>query len=89
MIGKGWASGNHGIDGRPRNPAGPMFDKRTLKPPPNGIRNDDYAGNLADFLAACPGDKPFHFRHGAHETHVASQFLVTDNHAGVQDPEPL
>lgn len=69
MTGKGWGPGNYKIDGRPRNPAGPAYDKRTHEPPTAGISKNDYAGNFADFLAARPKDKPFYFWYGAHEPH--------------------
>jgi uncharacterized sulfatase len=69
LTGKGWGPGNFAVDGRPHNPAGPSFDKRTLEPPTSGINRNDYAGNFADFLAARPMDKPFCFWYGAHEPH--------------------
>lgn len=69
MTGKGWSPGNFKIDGRPRNPAGPAFGKRTAKPPCSGMNNNDYAANFADFLAARPKDAPFCFWYGATEPH--------------------
>lgn len=69
MTGKGWEPGNFEIDGRTRNPAGPAFNKRQIEPPTTGIKDIDYAGNFADFLAARPKDKPFYFWYGAREPH--------------------
>lgn len=71
LTGKGWGPGNFEIDGRPRNPAGTAFTKRTLTPPHGGIGRNDYAGNFADFLAARPKDKPFCFWFGGSEPHRA------------------
>jgi N-sulfoglucosamine sulfohydrolase len=71
LTGKGWGPGNFEVDGRPRNPAGPSFDRRTLEPPTSGISKNDYAGNFADFLAARPKDRPFYFWYGATEPHRA------------------
>ena len=68
-TGKLWSPGNHRVDGRTRNPAGPSFDKRKLQPPAKGIRSTDYAENFADFLKQRPADKPFHFWYGASEPH--------------------
>jgi len=59
------------VDGRPRNPAGPEFSKRTTKPPHSGINRNDYAANFADFLAAKPKNRPFYFWYGATEPHRA------------------
>ncbi len=69
LTGKGWGPGNFAIDGRKRNPAGPNFGQRKAKPPQPGMSNNDYAANFADFLEACPSDKPFCFWYGATEPH--------------------
>jgi uncharacterized sulfatase len=69
MTGKGWGPGNFKGDGRTRNPAGPAFTSRTIKPPHTGINKNDYAGNFSDFLTARPKDKPFYFWCGATEPH--------------------
>ncbi|MBL9211937.1 MAG: sulfatase [Opitutaceae bacterium] len=69
LTGKGWGPGNYQIDGRPRNPAGPDFNRRTLTPPTDNISRNDYAGNFADFLAARPKDRPFCFWMGGTEPH--------------------
>lgn len=72
-TGKGWGPGNFKVDGRTENPAGPAFQKRTLKPPFKGISNKDYAGNFADFLKERPADQPFCFWYGAQEPHRTFQ----------------
>jgi len=59
------------VDGRPRNPAGSEFSKRTLTPPHTGISRNDYAANFAEFLAAKPKGQPFYFWFGATEPHRA------------------
>ena len=68
-TGKGWGPGNWKISGRDRNPAGPNFAKRKLKPPFKGIRSTDYAANFEDFFKGRPKDKPFCFWYGASEPH--------------------
>jgi uncharacterized sulfatase len=68
-TGKGWGPGNWKISGRTRNPAGPAFSRRKLTPPFKGISNNDYAGNLSDFLAQRPKGQPFCFWYGATEPH--------------------
>lgn len=70
-TGKGWGPGNWKVSGRDRNPAGPAFDKRKLKPPHKGMSANDYAANFADFLAARPADRPFCFWYGGQEPHRA------------------
>jgi len=69
MTGKGWAPGDFRVAGRPRNPAGPDFSKRKIKPPYSGMNKNDYAANFADFLAARPKGQPFYFWYGATEPH--------------------
>jgi uncharacterized sulfatase len=71
LTGKGWGPGNFAIDGRPRNPAGPSYNARTLTPPRDGLARNDYAGNFADFLAARPKERPFCFWMGGSEPHRA------------------
>jgi len=68
-TGKGWGPGNWKVSGRPRNPAGPEFGRRTLTPPFKGMANNDYAGNFQDFLAGRPKGRPFCFWYGGHEPH--------------------
>ena len=75
FTGKGWAPGAVGlIDGKPRQLAGPAYQKRTLKPPTGKISNKDYAANFQEFLDAKPDDKPFCFWFGAHEPHRAYEY---------------
>jgi len=70
-TGKLWGPGNFQVSGRPRNPAGPAYNRRKLKPPYPGISGIDYAGNFKDFLQERPADKPFCFWYGASEPHRA------------------
>lgn len=67
-TGKGWGPGNW-KEVRPRNPAGPVFADKKLKPPRGGISSTDYAGNFAEFLKQRPQDQPFCFWYGATEPH--------------------
>lgn len=69
LTGKGWGPGDYKSTGWPHNPAGKEFQKRTLKPPYNGISPRDYAGNFEDFLAERPKNAPFCFWLGTHEPH--------------------
>jgi arylsulfatase A-like enzyme len=71
LTGKGWGPGDFTSTGRTRNPAGPSFDSRKLKPPTSGISNLDYSANFADFLTGRPKDKPFCFWLGGQEPHRA------------------
>ncbi len=68
-TGKGWGPGNWKVSGRTRNPAGPAFGDRKRQPPYEGISDNDYAANFADFLKARPKEKPFYFWYGATEPH--------------------
>jgi arylsulfatase A-like enzyme len=69
LTGKGWGPGDFKSTGWKRNPAGPDFRERTLKPPYAGIAPLDYAGNFDDFLAKRPKDSPFSFWLGTQEPH--------------------
>jgi N-sulfoglucosamine sulfohydrolase len=84
MTGKGWGPGSLQGDQRKRNPAGPEFKKRTATPPLDGLTNNDYAANFADFLAARPKDRPFYFWCGTGEPHRDYQ-----KGAGVQSGKKL
>lgn len=68
-TGKAWSPGRLEPGGRSVNPAGPLFDKRKLKPPHRAISSKDYAGNFADFLGQRPAGRPFCFWLGTHESH--------------------
>lgn len=67
-TGKGWSPGNWKISGRTRNPAGNDFSAKKMQSP-QGISNNDYAGNFAEFLKQRPKDQPFSFWYGATEPH--------------------
>jgi N-sulfoglucosamine sulfohydrolase len=71
LTGKGWGPGDYQSTGWKRNPAGPEFQSKTLKPPLRFISNRDYAANFEDFLSQRPADKPFCFWLGTHEPHRA------------------
>ena len=68
-TGKGWGPGDFLAGGFTRNPAGPAYQKRKLKPPLQGIGATDFAANFADFLAARKAGQPFCFWVGGHEPH--------------------
>ena len=70
-TGKAWSPGRLEPGGRTENPAGRIYEKRRLTPPHRGITPKDYAGNFADFLANRPGEQPFCFWLGTHESHRA------------------
>lgn len=67
-TGKGWSPGNWKVSGRTRNPAGNEFSAKKMESP-QGISNNDYAGNFAEFLKQRPKDQPFSFWYGATEPH--------------------
>ena len=72
---KGWSPGDEGkINGKPRQLAGPKFDKYTLTPPTSGMDDNDYARNFEDFLDKKPTDEPFCFWFGSHEPHRKYEF---------------
>ncbi len=73
LTGKGAGPCNWEDPGWPHNPAGPSFDARRARNLPQGVNNNDYAANFADFLAARPKDKPFCFWFGCSEPHRAYQ----------------
>ncbi|MEZ6064798.1 MAG: sulfatase-like hydrolase/transferase [Planctomycetaceae bacterium] len=70
-TGKGWGPGNHRIDGRQHNPAGPAFSGAKTDPVASGIANHDYAANFRRFLAEKPAGQPFCFWYGGNEPHRA------------------
>ena len=72
-TGKAWSPGRLEPGGRSRNPAGPLFEQRKLRPPHRAISNKDYAGNFADFLSQRPKSQPFCFWLGTHESHRGFQ----------------
>ena len=69
-TGKPWGPGDWERGGWSRNPAGPEYNKRSLKSvPAKGIRRTDYTANFADFLEDRPDNAPFCFWYGASEPH--------------------
>lgn len=69
---KGWAPGNWQYNGRPRNPAGPVFDMHELKSGDGDnmdVKNLDYAENFREFMLQRDPEKPFHFWYGCKEPH--------------------
>ncbi|MEZ5404116.1 MAG: sulfatase [Bryobacteraceae bacterium] len=68
-TGKGWGPGDFKSTGFDHNPAGPTFEKFTLKPPVTGASNKDYARNFDYFLEQKPANSPFCFWLGTHEPH--------------------
>jgi len=72
---KGWGPGvANDANGRPRQMTGKPFNAKKLKPPTNGISNNDYAGNFAEFLDSVPGVAPWCFWYGAVEPHRGYEF---------------
>lgn len=69
-TGKGWGPGKYDCSGYTRNPAGPEYNDRKLKPPAGTqIRSFDYAENFRDFLDCREKDQPFYFWYGGCEPH--------------------
>ncbi|MBN1673986.1 MAG: sulfatase [Kiritimatiellae bacterium] len=68
-TGKPWAPGNWAAGGWRRNPSGPEYNARKLRPPTTGISTCDYAANFKDFLDARPAGSPFCFWFGCREPH--------------------
>lgn len=70
FTGKGWGPGAWKESGRPRNPAGPEYNRRRFpKVPWSGIHPVDYAGNFESFLEQRTNGAPFCFWYGGHEPH--------------------
>ena len=68
-TGKGWGPGNPGmINGEERKLIGKAWLQQKLKPPANGMSDDDYAANFEDFLNAAE-DREWFFWYGAREPH--------------------
>ncbi len=65
FTGKGWGPGDFRSGGFKRNPAGPEFNRRTLRPPHRELAAVDYAGNFSDFLGGRKPGQPFCFWFGA------------------------
>ena len=73
FTGKGWGPGDHEAGGFRRNPAGPRYASRTLKPPFRSMSNNDYSGNFQHFLEERREGQPFCFWFGTSEPHRAFQ----------------
>ena len=69
FTGKPWAPGNWEDAGWKRNPVGPEFNSKKLKPPTKYISNTDYFGNFVNFYNKKKENEPFFFWYGAHEPH--------------------
>ena len=67
--GKGWSPGDWKTAGRKRPPAGPEYQKATIKPPAKGVATNDYAANFDLFLRDRPDGAPFYYWYGAKEPH--------------------
>ena len=70
-TGKGWSPGRLEPGGRTSNPAGKQVNAKKAKPGFRAMSQNDYAGNLRDFLEGIEGDKPFCFWLGTYESHRA------------------
>ena len=68
-TGKAWSPGRLEPGGRTENPAGPIYEGKTLEPPFSAMRNTDYAGNFQDFMSEVSEDEPFCFWLGTSEPH--------------------
>lgn len=85
ITGKGWGPGiANDANGKPRLITGKPFNRRKAEPPTNGITNNDYASNFADFLDSAPTDKPWCFWYGALEPHRRYEFQSGMNKGGKQ-----
>lgn len=72
-TGKGWGPGRLEPGGRSSNPAGELFEGRTLNPPFAGKSSKDYAANFVDFMLKVADNESFCFWLGAHEPHRGFQ----------------
>ena len=70
-TGKAWSPGRLEPGGRTENPAGTLYEGRTLEPPFKGIRITDYAGNFEDFMSGVDAGESFCFWLGTSEPHRA------------------
>lgn len=68
-TGKAWSPGRLEPGGRTENPAGLLYEGKTIDPPFRMMRNTNYAGNFEDFMAEVDGDEPFCFWLGTSEPH--------------------
>ena len=78
-TGKLWGPGRLEAGSRTENPAGPIYEGRTLEPPFQAMRNNDYAANFEDFLGELSDGESFCFWLGTFEPHRAFE-----NGAGIK-----
>lgn len=77
-TGKGWGPGNWEKSNRKHNPAGPAYNQLKLESP-EGISDNDYAGNFARFLSERDEGQAFCFWAGTHEPHRRFQWQGAKN----------
>lgn len=83
ITGKGWGPGiANDAQGKPRRITGIAYNAHKLKPPTQGISNNDYAANFTDFLDAAPAGKPWCFWYGSTEPHRDYEFQSGVNKGG-------
>lgn len=75
FTGKGYAPGDLERGGWEENPAGKAYQAIEMDAP-EGIRNTDYAGNFAQFLAERDSTQPFCFWYGASEPHRRYEYGI-------------
>ncbi len=70
-TGKGWAPGDWGYAGWPRNPAGPLYRTERLASRPTDmvVNPCDYTANFRKFLTDRKPGQPFGFWYGCFEPH--------------------
>jgi N-sulfoglucosamine sulfohydrolase len=70
ITGKGWGPGiAKDAQGVERQMVGTAYNKRKAAPPAEGMGNNDYARNFADFLDAAKEGQPWCFWYGCTEPH--------------------
>lgn len=72
-TGKGWSPGRLEPGGRVKNPAGDLFEGKTIDPGISGVSRKDYASNFESFLKGQQKGQPFCFWLGTHEPHRGFQ----------------
>ncbi len=83
-TGKAWSPGRLEPGGRTENPAGPIYEGKTLEPPFRAMRNTDYAANFEGFLNDVVEGESFCFWLGTSEPHRAFE-----NGAGLKTGKDL
>lgn len=82
---KGWAPNDFKVHGWEEYPLGKGYNKQILRPPTNGIVNNNYAANFKDFLNEWPGNQPFFFWFGSSEPHRAFEARSGDKYGVDRD----